>query len=96
MTEPGEVLAAIDAAVYGDVFDCAVTEDELWRYSRSSITREELRGLLDDSEALRGAMCERDGLYCLAGREALFDVQCFDLAAVDLRSLLGAPLAELR
>lgn len=33
----------IDAVVYGDVFDCAVTFDELWRYCLVPIDREELR-----------------------------------------------------
>lgn len=70
-----EILAAIDAAVYGDVFDCAVTEHELWRYSRRPISRERLRRLLDDPDVLRGALCESNGLYCLAGREALLHLR---------------------
>ena len=66
-----ETLAAIDGAIYGDVFDCAVTEEELWRYSRRPISRPALRRLLDNREPLRGALSESRGLYCLAGREML-------------------------
>ena len=60
-------LDAIDAVLYGDVFDCAVTLDEAWRYARVTIGRDELALRLDD-EPLVAA---RDGLYCLAGREGL-------------------------
>jgi predicted nucleotidyltransferase len=60
-------LDAIDAVLYGDVFDCAVTLDEAWRYARVAIDRDELaRRLLDDP-----LVAARDGLYCLAGREEL-------------------------
>jgi predicted nucleotidyltransferase len=62
-------LDLLDALVYGDVFDCAVTLDELWRYARAAVEREELR------RRLRGdpLVTERDGLYCLAGRDELLD-----------------------
>ena len=66
-----ETLAAIDGAIYGDVFDCAVTEEELWRYSRCPISRPQLRRLLADREPLHGALIEIRGLYCLVGRERL-------------------------
>jgi predicted nucleotidyltransferase len=60
-------LDAIDAVLYGDVFDCAVTLDEAWRYARVAIDRDELaRRLRDDP-----LVAERDGLYCLVGREEL-------------------------
>jgi predicted nucleotidyltransferase len=60
-------LDAIDAVLYGDVFDCAVTLDEAWRYARVAIAQDELaRGLSDDP-----LVATRDGLYCLAGREEL-------------------------
>jgi len=60
-------LDAIDAVLYGDVFDCAVTLEEAWRYARVAISRDELaRRLLDDP-----LVAALDGLYCLAGREEL-------------------------
>jgi predicted nucleotidyltransferase len=62
-----ERLDLLDALVYGDVFDCAVTLDEAWRYARAAIGREELRRRLRDEPLV----VERDGLYCLAGREEL-------------------------
>ena len=34
-----ERLDLLDALVYGDVFDCAVTLDEAWRYARVAATR---------------------------------------------------------
>jgi predicted nucleotidyltransferase len=60
-------LDAIDAVLYGDVFDCAVTLEETWRYARVAITQDELaRQLQDDPLVADGG-----GLYCLAGREEL-------------------------
>jgi len=60
-------LDAIDAVLYGDVFDCAVTLDEAWRYARVAIGRDELARRLHDDPIVAA----RDGLYCLAGREEL-------------------------
>jgi predicted nucleotidyltransferase len=60
-------LDAIDAVLYGDVFDCAVTLDEAWRYARVAIRRDELARRLHDDPVVAA----RDGLYCLAGREEL-------------------------
>lgn len=69
--EMDERLDLLDALVYGDAFDCAVTLDELWRYARVRVGREALRRLLDDDPVLRSVVVERDGLFCLAGREEL-------------------------
>jgi predicted nucleotidyltransferase len=60
-------LDAIDAVLYGDVFDCAVTLDEAWRYARVPIAREELARRLHGDPLV----AEEGGLYCLAGREEL-------------------------
>lgn len=68
-----ERLDLLDALVYGDAFDCAVTFDELWRYSRVRVGREALRRLLDEDPVLRSAVLERNGLFCLAGRSELLD-----------------------
>lgn len=68
-----ERLDLLDALIYGDVFDCAVTLDELWRYARVAIDRDELRRRLYDDPVFRRIVVERDGLYCLDGRTALLD-----------------------
>lgn len=70
-TVPDERLDLIDGAIYADVFDCAVTLDELWRYSRLPLRREELERRLESDPALTLALSARDGLYCLGGREEL-------------------------
>jgi predicted nucleotidyltransferase len=69
--ETDERLDLLDALVYGDAFDCAVTLDELWRYARVRVGREALRRLLDEDPLLRSVVVERNGLLCLIGREEL-------------------------
>jgi predicted nucleotidyltransferase len=66
------LLDLIDAVVYGDAFDCAVTFDELWRYSLVPIGREELRRRMTDPPICE-IVAERDGFYALRGREDLVD-----------------------
>jgi predicted nucleotidyltransferase len=66
-------LDLIDAAIYADVFDCAVTGEEMWRYSRVRIDREAFRELLEGDPGLDRLITGRDGLYCLRGREELLD-----------------------
>jgi predicted nucleotidyltransferase len=66
-------LDLLDAVVYGDSFDCAVTFDELWRYARIPIDRETLRLRLRDPASLRPLLVERDGLYCLNDRPELVE-----------------------
>ena len=58
----------VDAVLYADVFDCAAAEDDVWRYSRASLARAELRERLAE---LDGLVHRRDGFVCLAGREEL-------------------------
>lgn len=62
----------IDAVVYGDVFDCAVTLEELWRYSLVPIEQDELRRRVA-GRPLSAVIAERDGFYVLRGRETLVD-----------------------
>ena len=62
-----ERLDLLDAVLYGDVFDCAVTLDEAWRYARVAIDRDELARRLREDRLV----VEDGGLYCLAGREEL-------------------------
>ena len=68
-----EHLDLLDALIYGDVFNCAVTLDELWQYARVAIDRYQLRLRLRDDPVLRRIVVERNGLYCLHDRVALLD-----------------------
>ncbi|MGH2956746.1 MAG: hypothetical protein ACRDL6_07115 [Solirubrobacterales bacterium] len=67
----GRRLDLLDAVIYADVFDCAVTLDELWRYSRTELGREALVINLREDPFLAGIVLERGGFYCLYGREDL-------------------------
>lgn len=69
-TETDQELELLDALIYGDVFGCAVTFDELLRYGREAVDGETLRLLLDDL-VRSGVIVERDGLYCLSDRTEL-------------------------
>ncbi|MDH4176566.1 MAG: hypothetical protein OEV72_03230 [Thermoleophilia bacterium] len=55
-----DLVAALDAVAYGDVFDSAVSEDELWRYSRVAVSRDELKRLLGGADARRALVVEGD------------------------------------
>ncbi len=68
---PSERLDLIDAAIYADLFDCAVTAEELWRHSRAPVSRQRMLELLEADPGLSRALSGRDGLYCLRGREPL-------------------------
>ena len=68
-----ETLDLVDAVVYADLFDCAVSLEELWRFSRLRIGREELRARVLDDPHLRRVLREHGGFYCLAGREELLE-----------------------
>jgi predicted nucleotidyltransferase len=68
-----ERLGLLDALIYADVFDCAVTLDELWRYGRVAIGRDALRQRLRDDPSLSRIVRARDALYCLADRPGLLD-----------------------
>jgi len=66
-----ERLDLMDALVYGDAFDCAVTLDELWRYARVRVGRAAFRRLLEEDPALRSLVAESNGLYSFADRPEL-------------------------
>lgn len=72
---PRERLDLIDAAIYADLFDCAVTAEELWRYSRAAVSRQRMLELLEADPGLGRALSGRDGLYCLRGRERLLSAR---------------------
>jgi predicted nucleotidyltransferase len=75
-----ERLDLIDGAIYADLFGCAVTLEELWCYSRLPVAREDIGRQIADDPALAEAVREQDGLYCLAGREALLKLRPHRLA----------------
>jgi predicted nucleotidyltransferase len=66
-----ERLDLMDALVYGDAFDCAVTLDELWRYARVRVGRAAFLRLLEEDPALRSLVAECNGLYSFADRPEL-------------------------
>ena len=69
-----ETLDLVDAAVYADVFDTAVTFATLHRFARAPIDRDALAGRLDE-DPLVGVALERhaSGAYTLSGRSRLAD-----------------------
>lgn len=66
-----ELVDLLDAVVYADLFDCAVSEDEIWRFSRGRIDRGRLNEMLAEDGPMRAALSSGDGLWCLRGREPL-------------------------
>src|SRR4051812_37378105 len=72
-TAVDERLGLLDALIYGDIFDCAPTPDELCRYARVPTSPRELVDRLHDDPVLRRIVIERQGLFCLAGRTSLLD-----------------------
>jgi predicted nucleotidyltransferase len=64
-------LALLDGLIYADGFGCALTVDELWRYSAAPVSRDELQRCLREDGPVRELVCERDGLYSLANRTEL-------------------------
>jgi hypothetical protein len=70
-----ERLGLIDAVIYADLFGCAVTAEELWRYSRLPLERGEFWRRVAEDRTLRSVLHEESGLYCVAGREALLELR---------------------
>jgi hypothetical protein len=63
-------LALLDAVIYGDVFDCAVTLEEAHDFSRQKIDLPELETQLEKF-VQHGVIGVHDGFYHLPGRVAL-------------------------
>jgi predicted nucleotidyltransferase len=63
-------LDLIDAIIYADLFDCAVTPEELWRFSRVRCALDEITTKLSGPQWQRIVVL-RNGYYCLHGREEL-------------------------
>lgn len=70
MTDAYDRLRTLDAVAYADVFDCAVTLDEVKRYSRKEVSPRELQGTIDEFVE-RGLLHVTDGYVHLPGREEL-------------------------
>lgn len=66
-------LELLDGLVYADLFDCALTLEEVWRFSRTPIGLEELRSELRHDDALSGLVIHRGGFYSLADRPELIE-----------------------
>ena len=81
-----ERLDLLDGLIYSDVFDCALTLEELWRYCRVPVEREELAKRLHGDPALRKVVTETDGLYCLAGRAELIEARRQGMARANVLS----------
>jgi len=65
-----DALDLIDGIIYADAFDCALTLEEGWRYSRVRVSLAEMREKIARAP-LREILGERDGYYFLRGREDL-------------------------
>jgi predicted nucleotidyltransferase len=68
-----ERLDLLDAAIYGDVFDCAVTFDELWQFARAPVDRDELRTRVAGDPLLTRSSVDGIDLYCLSDRGELLE-----------------------
>jgi hypothetical protein len=66
-------LRLLDPLIYADVFDCAATIDELWRYGRARIEREALQESLHHDPVLRRVVIERGGMCAFRDRPGLIE-----------------------
>ena len=88
-------LDLLDALVYADGFDCALTLEEVRRYARAKIGREQLRAELANDPALAGAVAQRGGLYALADRPGLIDQRPRRIARARTLQRRGRRVAQL-
>ena len=65
MTSTEDLLSLLDAVVYADAFDTAVTLDELHRFARLRIARDEIAAILRDDPVLCEVVAEQAGLFSL-------------------------------
>jgi predicted nucleotidyltransferase len=88
-------LAVLDGLLYADGFGCALTLEELWRYSAVPVKRDALRRLLDDDPILRALVARSGDLYSLAGRAHLLDERPARLARAQRLERRGFRVARL-
>ena len=66
-----EPLDLIDGLIYADAYGCALTVEEVHRFARVPVARDELVRRLREDPGLRDVVVERDGLFCLCDRPGL-------------------------
>ncbi|MSW96282.1 MAG: hypothetical protein F2796_05725, partial [Actinobacteria bacterium] len=66
-------LALLDALIYADGFDCALTTTEIARGARLPIDAAQIERLLTEDGPLRDVTSARGGFVTLRGRESLID-----------------------
>lgn len=66
--------ALVDGLIYADLFDCALTAEEAWRYAGRRAARREVAEALA-GEGVGSVVSRRDGLHCLRGREELLETR---------------------
>jgi predicted nucleotidyltransferase len=71
----GDRLDLLDALTYGDLFETAVTLDELHSYARVEVERDALIRLLAEDRIVRDVVVRRAGLLSFRGREHLLEVR---------------------
>ena len=64
-------LDLIDAIVYGDAFDAAVTIEEIRRFSKVAVEADELAAILGEDRALAELLLKRSGFFSLRDRPGL-------------------------
>jgi len=67
--------AALRALLYSDLFDQPLTPDELHRYLPIKTAPGPLLAAVGPGSASAGPVNQSDGLYCLAGREAILAIR---------------------
>ena len=67
--------AVLETIAYSDVFDFAVTLDEIWKVLPVAASRDEVAVLLSPVGGLDSSVEQRDGLFFLKGRDELVDVR---------------------
>jgi hypothetical protein len=75
---PTDPLAqsVLGALAYADLFDYPLSSEEIRRYQiATSYSGDEIALCLATSPHLQNAVSSRDGLYCLRGREATFEIR---------------------
>jgi len=88
-------LDLLDALIYADGFDCALTLEEVRRYARVKIGLEQLRGELTSDGGLACAVAQRSGLYALADRPELIEQRPRRIARARVLQRHGRRMARL-
>lgn len=79
MNSPAQIVQALDSILYGDAFDCAVTFEEILRFSRLAVDREAVNDTLA-LPAVKKIVHGQDGLFYLHGNAHLVKPRLASLA----------------